>query len=151
MISNFDNLKTIVPFKTWFNQDMEYLLTIRSYLASGRTKSMLNIYDVAKAEMISNENNLVPKNNFSHPEVKDACLIDSGIEEFSLMQVFALATKEGISFVTLDMLKDNGASKFEVLVIATEQDEYLTVREVSRGYVAGCTARGDLIIHHIES
>ena len=81
MISKFDNLKTIVPFKTWFNQD--YLLTIRSYLASGRTKSMLNIYDVAKYEMISNENNLVAKNNFSHPEVNDACLIDSGIEKYS--------------------------------------------------------------------
>jgi hypothetical protein len=101
--------------------------------------------------MISNENNLVPKNNFSHPEVNDACLIDSGIEEFYDMQVFALATKKGISFVTLEMMKDKGASKFEVLVIGTELDEYLAVRGLSPGYVAGCTASGELIIHHIES
>jgi hypothetical protein len=102
--------------------------------------------------MISNENNLVPKNNFSHPEeVNDACLIDSGIEQFYNKQVFALATKKGISFVTLDMMKDKGASKFEVLVIGTELDEYIAVRGLSPGYVAGCTARGELIIHHIES
>jgi len=50
---------------------------------NGSPKAMLNIYDVVKAEMISNENQLVPKNNFSHPEVNDACLIDSGIEKFS--------------------------------------------------------------------
>jgi hypothetical protein len=101
--------------------------------------------------MISNENNLVPKNNFSHPEVNDACLIDSGIEEFYNKQVFALATKKGISFVTLDMMKDKGASKFEVLVIGTELDEYIAVRGLSPGYVAGCTASGELIIYHIES
>ena len=94
---------------------------------------------------------MVPKNNLSHPEVNDACLIDSGIEEFFEMQVFALATKKGISFVTLDMIKDKGASKFEVLVIATEPDEYIAVRGISPGYVAGCTASGDFIIHHIES
>lgn len=103
--------------------------------------------------MIANENNLVPKNNFSHPEeVNDACLIDSGIEEFyEKKQVFALATKKGISFVTLEMMKVLGSSKFEVLVIGTELDEYIAVRGISPGYVAGCTASGDLIIHHIES
>ena len=67
------------------------------------------------------------------------------------MQVFALATKKGISFVTLDMLKPQGASKFEVLVIGVEQDEYLAVRGVRPGYVAGCTASGYLIIPHIDS
>ena len=66
--------------------------------------------------------------------------------------MFALATKKGISFVTLDMLKPQGASKFEVLVIGVEQeDEYLAVRGVKPGYVAGCTASGHLIIHHIAS
>ena len=113
---------------------------------------MLNIYDVAEGKMISNENQSVPKNNLSHPEVNDACLIDSGLEQYSMMQVFALATKKGISFVTLDMLKLRGVSKFSVLVISVQQEEeYLAVREVCPGYVAGCTASGYLIIHHIDS
>jgi hypothetical protein len=73
---------------------------------------MLNIYDVDNALMISNENNSVPKNNFTFTEVNDACLIDSGLEKFSAIKVFALATKMGISFVTLDIFKDQGASKF---------------------------------------
>lgn len=36
----------IVPFKTRFNLDAEYLLTIRSYLAPNGRKAMLNIFDV---------------------------------------------------------------------------------------------------------
>ena len=44
---------------------------------------MLNIYKVDEAIMISNDTKLVSKNDFSHSEVNDACLIDSGIEEFS--------------------------------------------------------------------
>ncbi len=84
MISRFINFDAIVPFKTWFNQDTEYLLTIRRYLATnGTPKAMLNIYDLHHGKMISNENYMEPKNNSCHPEVNDACLIDSGIEEFS--------------------------------------------------------------------
>ena len=156
IISKFINFDAIVPFKTRFELEKEYkpeyLLTIRSYLApNGSPKAMLNIFDVDSDVMISNENNLVTKNNISLPEVNDACLIESGIEEFSLMQVFALATKKGISFVTYEMIKDSGASKFEVLVIGTELVEYIAVRGISPGYVAGCTASGHLTIHHIES
>ena len=65
--------------------------------------------------------------------------------------MFALATKKGISFVTLDMLNFTGKSKFVLLAIRTEQVEYSAVRGLSPGYVAGCTASGDLVIHHIES
>jgi hypothetical protein len=47
IISKFINFDAIVPFKTRFNLDTEYLLTIRSYLApNGLPKAMLNIYDV---------------------------------------------------------------------------------------------------------
>jgi hypothetical protein len=46
-ISKFINFDAIVPFKTRFNLDTEYLLTIRSYLEpNGLPKAMLNIYDV---------------------------------------------------------------------------------------------------------
>jgi hypothetical protein len=73
---------------------------------------MLNIYDVDTALMISNKNNSGPKNNFTFTEVNDVCLIDLRIEKFSGIKVFALAEKMGISFVTLDIFKDSGASKF---------------------------------------
>jgi hypothetical protein len=109
-IATFINFDAIVPF---LGTDSEYLLTIRSYLDLNETpKAMLNIYDVDNALMISNENNSVPKNNVTFTEVNDACLIDSGLEKFSAIKVFALATKIGISFVTLDIFKDSGASKF---------------------------------------
>ena len=109
-IARFINFDAIVPF---LGTDTEYLLTIRRYLEpNGTPKAMLNIYDVDNALMISNENNSVPKNNFTFTEVNDACLIDSGLEKFSAIKVFAIATKMGISFVTLDIFKDSGASKF---------------------------------------
>ena len=45
IISKFINFDAILPFKTRFN--MEYLLTIRSYLEpNGSPKAMVNIYDV---------------------------------------------------------------------------------------------------------
>lgn len=46
MISKFIYFDAIVPFKTRFNLDTEYLLTIRSYLAPNGRKAMLNIFDV---------------------------------------------------------------------------------------------------------
>ena len=79
-VVRFINFDAIVPFfVTCFNQ--EFLLTIRRYLHNGAPKAMLNIYDEENGKMIFNEGN--PKSHICFTEVNDACLIDSGIKEYS--------------------------------------------------------------------
>ena len=83
-ITLFISFDLIVPFRTWYSDGQEFLLTIRRQLDHfGTPKAMLNIYKVDEAKMISNDTKSAPKNDFSHSEVNDACLIDSGIGEFS--------------------------------------------------------------------